>query len=288
MTTLGKIFVIVNLVFSLVTAGLIVMVFAARTNWYDAYTKSQTYIKVAQANADTYQQEVVEARKRSAEDIKKLNDEIVSIRSERDRAEKARQDRVAELDKMKQLLNSQGVNVTGITEELKRRADEINSLKAFVDERDKRLLDVEKEKKDFRDRAIKAELDFKSEHERNSNLLAQLEAVSKEMARYQANGGAGAGKQGGTERRPPPEDVEGLVTDADPQTGYLTLSIGSDAGLTRGNTLEVYRLDPPTYLGTVQILEVRPDKAVAKPISAKGRNQIKVGDRVASTILSKR
>ena len=39
MTVLGKILVFVNLVFSLVTAGLIVMVFTTRTNWNDAFKK---------------------------------------------------------------------------------------------------------------------------------------------------------------------------------------------------------------------------------------------------------
>src|SRR5205085_9513396 len=82
MTTLGKIFVIVNVIFSILTVGLIAAAYAARTNWKAAYDKAEANVKVAQANADTYQAEVVEARKRAQEEIKKGNDELARIRGD--------------------------------------------------------------------------------------------------------------------------------------------------------------------------------------------------------------
>jgi hypothetical protein len=62
--------------------------------------------------------------------------------------------------------------------------------------------------------------------------------------------------------------------------------LGSDDGLKKGNTLEVYRLDPPKYLGAVRIVEVTPKKAVANPVEAM-LGAVKTGDRVASQILGK-
>ena len=43
MTTLGKILVIVNFVFTLVTGALIIMVFSVRTNWQSAYDRLNKY-----------------------------------------------------------------------------------------------------------------------------------------------------------------------------------------------------------------------------------------------------
>ena len=79
-----------------------------------------------------------------------------------------------------------------------------------------------------------------------------------------------------------------MVKASDAQSGYLTISIGSDAGLSKGDTLEVYRLKPEAaYLGTIEILAVRSDQAVAKPMS-RARGAIRVGDRVSSKIVTKR
>ena len=83
----------------------------------------------------------------------------------------------------------------------------------------------------------------------------------------------------------PPSNIEGQIKAADPQSGLLRLNIGSDAGLRKGQTLEVYRVKPqPKYLGPIQILDVRPTEAVARPTSGP-HAAIEVGDRVTSVIL---
>ena len=91
-------------------------------------------------------------------------------------------------------------------------------------------------------------------------------------------------------KNPPVDDIEGRVTATDPTNGYVTISVGSDAGLNKGNTLEAYRLRPePTYIGLIQIVDVRPNQAVGRPmeVEARGRNAIKVGDQVSSNIMHK-
>jgi hypothetical protein len=82
----------------------------------------------------------------------------------------------------------------------------------------------------------------------------------------------------------PPENLEGVIKRSDPQSGLVTISLGSDAGLRRGHTLEVYRVKPePRYLGSIRIVDVHPTEAVAKPTSGP-RVAIEVGDRVTSSI----
>ena len=50
MTNIGKILVIINFVFSLLTGFLILMVFQLSTNWEASYKKLKGYYDVSQAN----------------------------------------------------------------------------------------------------------------------------------------------------------------------------------------------------------------------------------------------
>jgi hypothetical protein len=87
------------------------------------------------------------------------------------------------------------------------------------------------------------------------------------------------------DRNPPAKDVEGEVKAIDAKTGYVTISLGTDAGVAKGNTLEVFRLKPqPSYLGTLQIVEARATDAVGKLLGK--QRSLQVGDRVASRVVS--
>lgn len=288
MNTMGKILVWVNLAFSLVTAGLIIVVFAARTNWKTAYDKAVANQKVAEANALTYHEEAEETRRQTELERTKLADRLAQVEKEFNREAAENKNWVARYADLEKLSKNVAVVSGSTTEELARRASEVDQLKARVIDRDNRMLEMQKEKDEFRHRAVAAELNLKSEQERNSQLLAEVErAHQATTVRAPATGGTPTNRVT-PDRYPPPEDVEGIVTQVDPQTGYITLSIGSDAGLRKNNTLEVYRLKPePKYLGTVQILDVRPKESVAKPIGTR-RITILPGDTVAKDVLSKR
>jgi hypothetical protein len=102
--------------------------------------------------------------------------------------------------------------------------------------------------------------------------------MAKELSREKPGG-----KNPPEAKNAPPEGVKGSVTRVDEKSGLLTISVGSDAGLQKGHTLEVYRLKPPKYLGTIRIVDVSPKEAVAQPVG-KALDAIQVGDEVASKI----
>jgi uncharacterized coiled-coil protein SlyX len=85
-------------------------------------------------------------------------------------------------------------------------------------------------------------------------------------------------------KNPPGEQVEGTVKMVDDNSGVVLVTIGSDAGLRKGHTLEVFRLNPPKYVGTIRVLEVKPTEAACKPINQL-LSPIVPGDRVASKLL---
>jgi hypothetical protein len=91
-------------------------------------------------------------------------------------------------------------------------------------------------------------------------------------------------------RNPPSSEVHGSVKAVDAASGLVTISVGSDAGLAKGHTLEVYRLGSaktgPKYLGTIRVLDVRADQAVGKPLG-KLHDTIQTGDNVATKLTEK-
>jgi hypothetical protein len=73
------------------------------------------------------------------------------------------------------------------------------------------------------------------------------------------------------------DDLHGVVKATD-EGNLLRLSIGSDAGVRKGERLEIYRLQPkPVYIGRAEILEVAPHESVARLISGK---DVRPGDQV--------
>jgi hypothetical protein len=87
-----------------------------------------------------------------------------------------------------------------------------------------------------------------------------------------------------------PSPVDGEVVELVAKTDLLKLSLGSNAGLAKGQTLEVYRPEkdgkPAIYLGRVRIIEVGPTNAFAKREDKGLRfGPIQAGDRVVGQIV---
>src|SRR5262245_17799769 len=110
MTTLGKILVVVNFVFTLVTGALIIMVFSVRTNWKVGYDKLKKNYEVSQANVTVYAGEVQSIKKASDDRATELANEIAKLKKERDEYvalnDKLKKDIVTQVD----LAKSAGVS----------------------------------------------------------------------------------------------------------------------------------------------------------------------------------
>jgi hypothetical protein len=110
----------------------------------------------------------------------------------------------------------------------------------------------------------------------------------KNTARKKADQGAsGKDDPGSAKGNPPSKNVRGTIKALDRENTLVTLSIGSDAGLKKGHTLEVFRLGDKNqgnvYLGRILILEVKAKAAVARRLG-RVKGLIKVGDQVASKL----
>jgi chromosome segregation ATPase len=281
MTVLGKILVFINLVFSLLTGGLIVMVFLTRAQWNDAFKKQQDAYKIAVAQAQA--------------DVKAVQDQVQAKQGEVDAAKRDREDVTRQLtdaqakfagvrDQLTQLTTQKDAetrNLTALTEEVNRRRDEVKLLQTQLASRDKKVVDLEKSLTAQRDQAVQYKIERDASIERNRTLLAQVEAQSRQINAVRQPGSPAPAAA--AQLRKPAEDVRGQVTEVN--GSFVSVSIGSDAGVTKNNVLQVYRLSPPEYVGTLEILEARPSEAVGRFKPAQPRSRVQKGDEVASNIL---
>jgi hypothetical protein len=286
MTTLGKILAIVNLVLSVVVGAFIVMSYVARTNWHEAYNRKDAQLKVAIADATAYKDEVALAQKtitaqqgelRAKDQIVKetKDDAIRRIKIETARAEDA-------LKQVAALTSNSG----GATAQLEKLQAEVKYYAGMVEQRNKDLASKEKDVQTFRDRAVEMEILSKRTQDMNERLLVQVENMTKALK--VAETGTARPRENGLPVNPPNEAVEGTIKQTDPQSGLVTISIGTDKGVKEGNTLDVFRLKPEAaYLGAIVILNARPNEAVGR-LTGKGRLPLKVGDKVASNVMNNR
>jgi hypothetical protein len=306
MTKVGKILVFINLVFSLAVGWLIIQVYTASSNWHEGYKKRDADYQVADASAKaaTADKQALLNEKMKFENplaalagIKDGDSAEEKERKVRQALETMRTDlaaKVAELDKAnldlrkekEKTVKSDAIIEASKAEVASRQAD-VEKMRATLVAEVQKNIDLVKEASKDRDRATAAELEAKSFRDRNARLEGQLQEMAKDLARVKANLGATAaqGNRGG--KNPPAENVQGRVKVVD-NSGLIKLSIGSDATLQRGHTLEVFRLgNTPAdakYLGTLRIIEVSPTEAVAQPMG-KLNDQLRPGDIVASRIL---
>jgi hypothetical protein len=293
MTALGKILVFVNLAFSVVTCALIVIVFATRTNWKTEYERVK---KQGEINNAAYQADVTKLTKDVEDERVKTKQVEGLLKNSRAETAQAIEDK-KKVDEQLVAVNtaksgSDG-NVNAIAQELKRIKEE---REALVKEREGlrgqvvALTDnVNTEKR----RAVDAEIKVKTLVERNGRLLEQNGDQARQISNLKSGGGSAAPSASDSATASKAagggQTVRGQVVSADTNTGLTTISIGSDAGVTRGDKLEVYRLDPDPkkslYVGSISVLTTRPKEAVGQFSAASKRVAIKPGDEVSSSIL---
>ena len=287
MTTVGKILVFLNLIFSLVVGGFVAFAYVARTNWVAEYKKLDDANRVLAADARAYQSELQKATQDADARVAKKDAELKNAQQDLDAANRVVAQLRDELGKM----NSRNQHETALstisnTEVQKRQEDVAQLRDTLRKERDANNA-LSKLNAELKDQATVAQIERRSVQDQNNRLEKQVQQMARDMARMRANGGSTTMARAGG-KNPPSENVEGLVKTTD-SSGLMTLTIGSDAGLARGHTLELFRLNPTTpsqsrYLGTVRILEAEAHQAVAQPVGRLSSPPQR-GDRVASRIL---
>jgi len=281
MTTVGKILVIVIMVFAVVFLGISTVVFTTATNWKTATAAQKKKVdelttknRDFQTAADAAKKELEKAQAdhkavlaQTESRIKSLEDEIKTLNNE---ATAAR----AKLETAQQSANTS----LALAEGRRSETGQLREQKAAVE---KQANEFKLRQTELNDKIRDLERQSKTLDENNKDLRDRLARVTTLLRRAGLSDDITTVK--GTEAPPP---VQGEVSRVDPMNQKMEITIGSDDGLAPGHELNLYRLKPRTeYLGRVRIVTVDPDQAVARVIgkTVNGK-KIQEGDIVSSTI----
>jgi hypothetical protein len=281
MTFVGRILVIVIMLFSLIFLGISTVVYSTSKNW-KAATQDQTKkvdelkkkLADAQAQKDAATKGLEDAKNSFDALAKNLNNQISTLddQNKRDNSQiqdvrgklavaeanaKSALDEVEARRKETMLLRDQKSAVEKQANEFKLHQAELNDK---IRELERMLDTATKNNSDLRERVAKF-----------STLLRQS-GLSDDIAQIK-----------GLESPPP---VQGEISKVDPSNRRVEMTIGSDDGLVPGHELYVFRTSPrPEYLGKISIVSVDPDQAVGKVVGRTYQGKkIKEGDIVSSTI----
>ena len=276
MTLVGKIFTVLILVMSIAFMMLAVTVFATHRNWRD--------LVVAPGGLKSQIEDVDSANLRLRDENARIQGQLAleqasrrfalgALQSRLDEAEQERDTQVSEFAQLfaahqiiVETLNTNGVNLTEMTEEVALVRDQIRQAE---EDRNRKFGDVVR----LHDQLSSLEGKRQKLEERQAQLLDQVGRMQKVLARNDLD------EFTPIDNQPPP--VDGIVVEVG-RKDLIEISIGSDDGLRKGHRLEVFRNN--AYLGRIVVVETAPDQAVGRILPEYRKGIIRKGDRVATKL----
>lgn len=292
MNTIGKILVILNFLFAVVVGLLIVL---------NAATRNKLEQKFKEVERDAKM--IVDGHKANSTAIGKVAGDNVQFQKMLDNVKQALADKETELKVVKDLadqkaqeyedrLKNQNITLEATKQAKERLTKEIDFLNGVIKERENSIVALEASVKTFRIIAQNQEANFKTAQIRNENLLEQLRAISGKLARYEAGVTSTdtAVIRNPNAPNPPSVLVNGKIEIVS-GNDLVQINQGSDHGLEKDHTLDVYRLTPEAkYLGMVRIIDANTHASVGRLVASGNvalRAQLKVGDLVTSKLTSR-
>ncbi len=289
MNLVGKILTVLIFVMSLCFMMMAVMVYSTHVNWRNKVMLSQAEaspgekpgLKFQLADA-LHERDDLEAQLKKAKDtladeqaakrdqVAKLENEVVELRTERDSLATAIQRKNKATDEAIAVMKSTQTTLADLRSEVvdlrtnKRQAetDRDASFTKVVQKTDQ-LHQLANEK--MRLEGIQTTLVADSQRMRDVLRANDIDPAAEPAAFMPKTSG---------------------IVSATPGRDIIEVNIGSDDGLKEGSTVEIYRIGSgrERYLGRAEIVKTQPDKAVCKIIPEFRKGQILRGDRVTSKL----
>jgi hypothetical protein len=290
MTAIGKIFVIINLLFSLVVAGFIVMIYAKSANWAAATTKWETAYKAADASRQAVQTELDQERANHSKDLAAKDVSLKELEAKVTTAAADKKATETSSENINKNVNAERASMMAIQSELDKRKKEVVDLESQLKDKDDAIVKHIKAKNEAVDAKVAAEIKATSFQAKAERLEARVRETEMEIVKLRRTGASGSGGTSlvttASTSNPPSQAVEGIVTEK--SGDLIRISIGSDAGLEKGHTLDVFRLKPtPQYLGQIRLTDVRAAEAVGVPVD-RMKYPVQKGDFVSNDVTAKK
>lgn len=295
MNTIGKLLVIVNLLFALATGAFLAVDYAARTEWKAVADERTVELEVIRENSkagiQTRTNLELELRKYKAD----LEAALIQSKAKEGQLRLTVEQKDKEIIQHKENAEVAVLNHQKALKEAERLQSEVVLLGDTVKKREDSILDLQGRIVKYANEYTSKENEAKQANARSQNLFLQLKEKEIYIAKLLA-GNSGSGNVVMLPKvtdpnfdNPPPVNVKGLIQQIDETDRSLVqISLGSDAGLAKDHTLLVYRVMPtPEYLGRLRLLEVRHDVAigrVVRPVGMTNASPLTEGDQVATKL----
>ncbi len=291
MNTVGKILVIMNFLFAVVVGAFLVVDFVARANWKTAYEDLKKDAVVIRADREQHSEDSTKLRNEVADRDQQLKQLKLDMLDQQTLADAKVKDLQNDLETVKNKAKDADLTLTKALTDIERLKVSETELNKIIKERETTIIALQDDVKKFRTEAIASDNLAKQVQDRNTELLEQNAKLNVALARKDAGvgGDAGASIRLANQPNPPSTMVKGKVervNSSDAGT-LVKISVGTDHGVNKGNTMEVFRTAPaPKYLGMVRILDAEPRSSTGRlevPTGA-SRPQLLEGDQVWSQL----
>ncbi len=283
MNLVGKIFVVLVLLMSLVFASFAVAVYATHKNWMLVVDNpspgpgQDLGLRQQLEQREQRLQELTDRRNALAmqleEETSNYEQVRVKLENEREALRRQRDEREKELAELTQAHREAVAAVDASHRELARLRTEIDTLRSDIRTAQRERDDHFKEVVRLTDQLHASVFELNQLQETNRELLVELTDMRNKLRAAQIDPDAEMGLP----------VVEGLVM-AVMGDGLVEISIGSDDGLRQGHELYVYRVGGGRnmYLGKVEVLRTDVDRSVCRITETQG--SLARGDRVTSQL----
>jgi myosin heavy subunit len=282
MNSIGRIFVVLIAILSLMLGTMMIMLYAVHTNYRMEIFREPKDVRGNETVGWKYRlNESYREQERLTQEISRLSQQFEAERTAKIQALAKAEATINRLSTENQQLSGQktalDANLLAATNTLKATQD---NLKHTTEEVDKLRVDIAaahndtdkqiKKATELTDRLTVATSQLELFTERNQQLVTDVSKAKRLLEKYGVT-------------ISDPEDVNtirvaGKITNV--SRDRVELSIGKDDGVREGQNLDIYRGDK--YVGRVKVVESRPDMAVAAIEREFQQFPIQRGDNVAS------
>lgn len=285
MNLVGKILVLLILIMSLVFMSFAVSVYSTHKNWMDVVNNPREQASPMKPAGLKFQLEDERTRNQQ------LTEQLAKLQESAAAEKKALEDKIAKLETKKSLLETQDKDLVTQLGQLKdESAKQLAALTTAQTALDDKLKQIDTLRGDITSAQTQRDENFKEVVKLTEQVnarqieLENLQQIKDRLMQQLAKSKVVLERHGLSPEMPidnVPPKVDGVVL-ATGKDGLVEISIGSDDGLRRGNTLEVFKADK--YKGRIEVMQTAPDKAVAKIIPSYQKGRIERDDRVATRL----
>jgi len=288
MNLIGKIFVVLIFVMSLVFMSFAVMVYSAHVNWREVVENTKAtpdkplglrlQVQNLRKDNDALKAQLDELTKKLDAEIADKRAQVAKLEQERDDLQRERDQLMAQVAQLTQQARDAVAAMDGAHQTLAKRTEEVNNLRDLLRQAEQARHDALVRLVQRTDELHQAANELRALKDRAVTLAADLAKAKEVLTKFDLK----AEPELYSEQAPP---VEGMVM-AVPGNGLVEISIGADDGLIKGHRLDVFRLGngENKYLGRIEVIRTEPERAVCQIVPEYQRGPIQEGDRVASKL----